>query len=103
MANILQFYGHRPAYGLSVSPNPLHRNPSYKPVANPDQLIRASDIQYVVWDAFSASRSEFFADRILGYVDRYNGRAVHTQVAETTTAGGEAAHRQLIVIYEVRP
>lgn len=28
MANILQFYGHRKAYGLSVSPNPLHRNPS---------------------------------------------------------------------------
>jgi 4-amino-4-deoxy-L-arabinose transferase-like glycosyltransferase len=29
MANIIQFYGHRKAYGLSVSHNPLHRNPSY--------------------------------------------------------------------------
>src|SRR5262249_36181328 len=28
MANIIQFYGHRKAYGLAVSPNPLHRNPS---------------------------------------------------------------------------
>ena len=28
MANILQFYGHRRAQGLSVSPNPLYHNPS---------------------------------------------------------------------------
>jgi hypothetical protein len=103
MANILQFYGNRPAYGLSVSPNPLHRNPSYEPVKNPDQLIRSSDIQYVVWDAFSASRSPFFSDSILGYVDRYNGRAVHTQTVKATTPSGEPALRPLIVIYEVRP
>ena len=31
MANVVQFYGHRRAYGLSVSPNPLNRNPSYVP------------------------------------------------------------------------
>ncbi len=35
MANIIQYYGHLPAYGLSVSPNPLQRNPSYEPIANP--------------------------------------------------------------------
>ena len=37
MANIVQFYGHRDAFGLSVSPNPLHRNPSYEPIVNPDR------------------------------------------------------------------
>jgi 4-amino-4-deoxy-L-arabinose transferase-like glycosyltransferase len=103
MANLLQFYGNRQAYGLSVSPNPLHRNPSYEAVTNPDQLIRSSDVQYIVWDAYSASRSAFFSDRVLGYVDRYNGRAVHTQTAKTTTQAGERALRPLIVIYEVRP
>jgi hypothetical protein len=103
MANILQFYGNRPAYGLSVSPNPLHRNPSYTPVINPDEKIRSSDIQYVVWDAFSASRSTFFSDSILAYVDRYNGRAVHTQTIKSKTPAGEQALRPLIVIYEVRP
>src|SRR5574341_14427 len=41
MANILQFYGHREALGLAVSPNPLHRNPSHKPIANPDRAIRS--------------------------------------------------------------
>ena len=35
MANILQFYGHRKVLGLSVSPNPLHRNPAYTPSAIP--------------------------------------------------------------------
>jgi hypothetical protein len=103
MANILQFYGNRPAYGLSVSPNPLHRNPSYEAVNNPDQLIRSSDIQYVVWDAYSASRSAYFSDSILGYVDRYNGRAVHTYSVPGETKEGERALRPLIVIYEVRP
>ena len=40
MANVIQFYGHREAFGLSVSPNPLHRNPSYEPIYNPDNMIR---------------------------------------------------------------
>ena len=40
MANILAFYGHRRACGLSVSPNPLSRNPSYEPIDNPDLAIR---------------------------------------------------------------
>ena len=57
MANLVQYYGHRRAYGLSVSPNPLNRNPSYEPLPNPDQALRDNEIQYVVWDTFSASRS----------------------------------------------
>ena len=43
MANLVQFYGHRRAYGLSVSPNPLNRNPSYEPLPNPDQALRDSE------------------------------------------------------------
>lgn len=103
MANILEFYGHRRAYGLSVSPNPLHRNPSYEPVLNPDFSIRSSEIQYVVWDAFSASRSSHFSDKILGYVDRYKGRAVHTETISVETADGAKAEKPAIIIYEVRP
>jgi len=103
MANILQFYGHRKAYGLSVSPNPLHRNPAYDPVSNPDLLLRNSQLQYVVWDAFSANRSPFFSDRILRYADRYNGRIVHTESVTVTTPDGEKAEKPVIIIYEVRP
>ena len=81
MANILEYYGHRQAYGLSVSTNPLHRNPIYQAVANPDLSLRRGDIQYIVWDAFSARRTRVFERRLLRYVARYRGRVVYTYSA----------------------
>jgi len=103
MANIIQFYGDRKAFGLSVSPNPLHRNPVYEPINNPDLRIRSNDLQYVIWDSYSASRSSFFSERLLGYTERYNGRIVHTQFVEVPTAAGESVEKPVIIIYEVRP
>ncbi len=98
MANIVQFYGHRKAYGLSVSSNPLHRNPTYQPVGNPDLAIRTNRLQYVVWDSYSAGRSPYFSAQLMRYVERYHGRAVHTQ---TVPVHGVA--EPVVVIYEVRP
>jgi len=103
MANILQFYGHRKAYGLSVSPNPLHRNPSYEHLSNPDKLIATNELQYVVWDSYSAARATRFADGILRYADRYNGRVVHTQSVMGKAADGSRRRLPVIVVYEVRP
>jgi hypothetical protein len=88
--------------GLSVSPNPLHRNPVYTPVDNPDLLLRTGQIQYIVWDAYSAGRSRLFSQRLLSYVRRYNGRTVHVESVTVNTLSGPA-HRPVIVIYEVRP
>jgi hypothetical protein len=102
MANIIQFYGHRRVYGLAVSPNPLHRNPVYDPVDNPDLQIRHSDLNYVVWDSFSAARSPFFSDRLLGYAERYHGRIVHQEFVTVDTAAGPV-RKPVITIYEVRP
>jgi 4-amino-4-deoxy-L-arabinose transferase-like glycosyltransferase len=103
MANLVQYYGHRRAYGLSVSPNPLNRNPSYEPLANPDQSLRDNEVQYVVWDTFSASRSPSFSRRLLRYAARYNGRAVHTELLGARSARGLTARRPAIVVFEVRP
>ena len=97
MANLIQFYGHRKTFGLSVSTNPLHRNPVYEPIANPDLSIRSNDLQYVVWDAFSASRSRFYGDRLLRYAERYKGRAIHT---EWVTQG--SVRVPVIRVFEVR-
>ncbi len=102
MANILEFYGHREILGLSVSPNPLHRNPAYTPVANPDLLLRTGQVQYLVWDAYSAGRTPYFAQRLMTYVRRYKGSAVHTQTVTVTTPQGPV-QRPVIIIYEVRP
>jgi Dolichyl-phosphate-mannose-protein mannosyltransferase len=103
LANVIQYYGHRTAHGLAVSPNPGSRNPAYDPVRNPDRLIRDNEIQYLVWDAFSSRRSRFFAERLLRYVDRYHGRAVHSEAIRARTPAGRTATRPLIVVYEVRP
>jgi 4-amino-4-deoxy-L-arabinose transferase-like glycosyltransferase len=102
MANIIQFYGHRKVYGISVSPNPLNRNPVYDPVHNPDLQIRHSDLQYIVWDSFSASRSPFFSDRLLAYAERYHGRIVHQQFV-TVGSGQGQLRKPVIIVYEVRP
>src|SRR5215211_6053531 len=102
MANILQFYGHRKAYGLSVSPNPLRRNPSYPPILNPDMQIRNGDIQYIVWDSYSAERSVTFANTLQKYVDKYTGREVHTESVMVRMEDGPI-QKSVIVIYRVRP
>ena len=103
MANILQFYGHRKAYGLSVSPNPLRRNPSYTAVTNPDLQIRKGDLQYIVWDSFSAERSSFFSERLLRFTQRYHSRVIHTESVMVKLEDGSMVAKPVIIIYEVRP
>lgn len=100
MANIVRYYGSRQSYGLSVSPNPLHRNPSYTPLFNPDASLRANDLHYVVWDSFSARRSEYFSEKLLTLVRRYHGRVVHTEYVD---GPDRATPVPVIIIYEVRP
>jgi hypothetical protein len=97
MANLVEFYGDRRAYGLSVSPNPLKRNPSYDALVNPDLQIRTNQLQYIVWDAYSAARSAYFEAKLLDYVDRYHGRAIHT----ITAPGPDGTPQPVIVVYEV--
>jgi 4-amino-4-deoxy-L-arabinose transferase-like glycosyltransferase len=103
MANILEFYGYRKAYGISVSPNPLHRNPSYEPINNPDLVIRSNDIQYLVWDSYSAERSAFFSERLLALAERFNGRIIHTESVLVTAEDGTQIAKPVIVIYMVHP
>jgi 4-amino-4-deoxy-L-arabinose transferase-like glycosyltransferase len=98
MANIMQYYGNREAYGLSVSPNPLHRNPSYQPVPNPDFALRNGDMQYVVWDAWSAGRSAHFSESLKALARRFHGQVVHEEYAQTPK--GKVP---VIIVYEVRP
>jgi hypothetical protein len=103
MANILEFYGYRRAYGISVSPNPLHRNPAYEPINNPDFKIRTNEIQYLVWDSYSAGRSSFFSNRMLELAARFNGRVIHTEYVTVTSEDGNQVTKPVIVIYVVHP
>jgi hypothetical protein len=99
MANLIQYYsGHR-SDGLSVSPNPLHRNPSYFPILNADSALRSGTYQYIVWDAYSAQRSPTFAARAMTLMHRFHGRPVHV---ERGTFHGKR-NQPLIIIYQVIP
>jgi Dolichyl-phosphate-mannose-protein mannosyltransferase len=103
MANILQFYGQRKTIGISVSPNPLHRNPAYEPIDNPDLEIRSNNVQYLVWDSYSAGRSSFFSERLLDLSARFHGRVVHTQTVAVTLDDGTEVEKPVIIIYLVHP
>jgi hypothetical protein len=103
LSNLIQFYGHRRSQALSVSPNPLHRNPAYDPIANPDSTIRTLRIQYLAWDIWSAERSPHFEATLLRYVAKYHGSLIHEQRAEVRRADGSRATETVIRIYEVRP
>ena len=96
-ANVIQFYGQRKALALSVSPNPLHRNPQYEPVLNPDATIRSGSIQYLVYDSYSASRSPFFARSLMAYVAKFRGVPVFTFRQDGPNTQPD------VVIYEVHP
>ena len=99
MANVIQYYSGYPCDGLSVSPNPLHRNPTYHPIINADAELRSGVYQYVVWDAYSAARSATFGDRIRQLAKRFHGQVVHVQRG---TFSGKP-NQDLIVIYKVTP
>ncbi|HVC38451.1 MAG TPA: glycosyltransferase family 39 protein [Candidatus Dormibacteraeota bacterium] len=98
-ANILEFYSQDRALALSVSPNPLHRNPSYSPVVNADRLIRSGAVQYLVYDAYSAARTHHFADRVLALAKKFHGVLVYQYDQESSSGRGSA----LVRIYGVQP
>lgn len=99
MANVIQYYSGRRCDALSVSPNPLHRNPSYRPIINADLALREGLYQYVVWDTYSAHRSVMFGTRAQQLISRFHGQAIHV---ERGTFLGKA-DQPLIVIYKVSP
>ena len=104
MANVVQFYGHRQAYGLSVSPNPLNRNPSYVPVDNADLQLRNGSIQYAVWDSFSAGRSPSFSRQLLA-LRRQVPRRGHPHPDRHRRQGpdGRPTAEPVIRVFEVLP
>jgi 4-amino-4-deoxy-L-arabinose transferase-like glycosyltransferase len=103
LANIVEFYGQRRAYGLSVSPNPIRRNPAYDPLGNPDRALQLSQVQYIATDIWSAQRSPFFDTLLRRYVLRYHGVLVYKQYADATDSSGRTSNQVVIEIFEVRP
>jgi len=103
MANVIRFYApNREVYALSISQNPLRRNPSYKPLENPDLMLRFALINYVVFDTYSASRSPYFANTMLYYIAKYEYELVHVECPFSTLDSNVTIPSPLISIYEVK-
>jgi hypothetical protein len=103
VANVLEFYGHRQVSALSISTDPHNRNPAYTPVPNPDLALRHGDFQYIVWDAYTAARTSFFAGQARRLAARYHGVTVFTATATVPAPSGPDVVEPVIVIYEVHP
>lgn len=99
MANLIEYYSGRRSDGLSVSPNPLHHNPSYRSIINADAELKQGNYQYIAWDVYSARRSPNFAARALDLVHRFNGQIVHVERGRL----GARVDQALVVIYQVSP
>jgi 4-amino-4-deoxy-L-arabinose transferase-like glycosyltransferase len=101
VANVLEFYGHHRVSALSISTNPHDRNPSYAPVVNPDLDLRQGEFQYIVWDAYTASHSRYFAGKALRLVRRFHGVVVYASAS--TVRLHPHSVRPAVIIYEVHP
>jgi 4-amino-4-deoxy-L-arabinose transferase-like glycosyltransferase len=103
MSNIIKFYGHRSSLGLSVSPNPLRRNPAYDPILNPDRAVQTLQIHYAAFDVWSAVRSPFFSGTLRRYITKYHGRLVYEQHASVRDLDGTVHDQVVIQIYQLQP
>jgi hypothetical protein len=110
LGNLVSFYGDRDFFALSVSQDPKLRNPAYRPIPNPDYDIRQMEVQYAVWDAYTADRSPWYSNRLYNYVAKYSGVPVVSVWAEGNTvamndgpppAEAEAAGDVRIVVYQL--
>jgi len=85
LGNLVSFYGDRDFFALSVSQDPKLRNPAYRPIPNPDSDIRQIEVQYAVWDQYTADRAPFYSQRLMNYVKKYSGIPVFSVWVEGNT------------------
>ena len=79
IGNVIKFYANSDTLALSINPNPAKHNPSYSPIINPDLMIRNGQIQYLIYDVYSATRTQHFADKLNYYVDKYDAQLIHSE------------------------
>jgi len=103
IGNVVRFYADTDVDALSISPNPLRTNPAYEAVRNPDYQLRWGLYEYLVYDAYSATRTPHFANRLLDFVDRYGGELVYEVTSLQIDGEGGTYTAPVIQIYRVRP
>ena len=100
MGNIVNFYSNRDTLALSVNPNPAQHNPAYTPILDPDGMIESGEIDYLVYDVYSAKRSRYFGDEMNYYVRTHNAESVHTEY-EILGSGNQTEKKPVVFVYSV--
>jgi 4-amino-4-deoxy-L-arabinose transferase-like glycosyltransferase len=101
MGNLIKFYANSQALAISTNPNPAKHNPSYSPITNPDLMIRNGQIHYIVYDIYSAARTQHFADKLLYYVDKYNGQLIHSESTSYSDNEGNTVTKPVTQVYVI--
>ena len=102
MGNIVRFYANREALALSVNPNPAQHNPAYTPITDPDSMLENGEIDYLVYDIYSAQRARYFADELNYYARKYSAEPVHTEYERYIDAEGNAVEKSVVVVYKLK-
>lgn len=103
ITNVIAFYSDRDTLALSVSPNPLRRNPAYEVVRNADYDVRWGQYEYLIYDGYSAQRTSHFANRVLDLADRYSTEVAYQSEGTFVAEDGEPFIGPIFRVYRVAP
>ena len=103
ITNVIAFYSDRDTLALSVSPNPLRRNPAYDVVRNADYDVRWGQYEYLIYDGYSAQRTSHFANRVLDLAERYSTEVAYQSEGTFVAEDGEPFIGPIFRVYRVAP
>jgi hypothetical protein len=72
-------------------------------VTNPELLLRTNQVQYLVYDSYSAARTPFFTRKLMAYVKKYHGILVYADDQLVRGADGRLTRVPVVRIYAVHP
>jgi hypothetical protein len=64
-------------------------------------MIRNGQIHYIVYDIYSAARTQHFADKLLYYVDKYNGQLIHSESTSYSDNEGNTVTKPVTQVYVI--
>ena len=70
-------------------PQPAAPQPGVRAGQEPGLELRDKELQYIVWDSFSAGRSPHFSSKLRELIRRYHGRVAHTEYVHRRSPTGE--------------
>lgn len=99
MGNVIKFYSHRDVVALAIPKSAPH-NPAYSPIINPDLTVRNGEVSYMIYDLYSALRTDTLSAKLKYYAEKYNAPPVHIEYEEFTFSDGSTRTEPVIIVYQ---